>query len=53
MLSSTIVVPQIPSHWVSESVIMERFLIQTPPISTMGCMRDYVHLQLVKAYTLT
>ncbi len=25
------------------------FLIQTPPMTTMGCMKDYVHLLLVKA----
>ena len=39
-----------PSQWILDVVILEvMFLIQTPPIPTMSCMRDYVNLLLTKS----
>ncbi len=37
----------LPSGWVPDVVILEgMFLIHTPPLTTMTCMRDYVRLLL-------
>ena len=39
-----------PSQWITDVVILEgMFLVQTPPIPTMSCMRDYVNLLLAKS----
>ena len=45
-----VIISKFPPQWVPEVVILEgMFLIQIPPIPTMGGMKDYVNLLLTKS----
>ena len=43
------IINTLPGGWVPDTVILEgMFLIQTPPLPTMSCMKEYVQLLLAR-----